>query len=89
MEPSMRLSRISLGEEELARNEGYPDSKEESDLDDDYNSGMTEEEVRGKIYLYPELFFSKEYQLMLEFKGHSNIVNCHDFPLYQIGRARM
>ncbi len=47
-----------FGEEELYRNEGYPDSERESDLDDDYNSGMTEEEVREK-YTYIQNYFFK------------------------------
>ncbi len=74
------IERDFYGEEELAAMKVIRIPKEESDLDDDYNSGMTEEEVREK-YTYIQNYFSKEYQLMLEFKGHSNIVNCHDFSV--------
>ena len=74
------IERDFFGEEELAAMKVIRIPKEESDLDDDYNSGMTEEEVREK-YTYIQNYFSKEYQLMLEFKGHSNIVNCHDFSV--------
>lgn len=74
------IERDFYGEKELAAMKIIRIPKEESDLDDDYNSGMTEEEVREK-YTYIQNYFSKEYQLMLEFKGHSNIVNCHDFSV--------
>ena len=74
------IERDFYGEEELAAMKVIRIPKEESDLDDDYNSGMMEEEVREK-YTYIQNYFSKEYQLMLEFKRHSNIVNCHDFSV--------
>ena len=74
------IERDFYGEKELAAMKIIRIPKEESDLDDDYNSGMTEEELREK-YTYIQNYFSKEYQLMLEFKGHSNIVNCHDFSV--------
>ena len=74
------IERDFYGEEELAAMKVIRIPKEESDLDDDYNSGMTEEEVREK-YTYIQNYFSKEYQLMLEFKGHSNIVNFHEFSV--------
>ena len=76
------IERDFYGEEELAAMKVIRIPKEESDLEDDYNSGMTEEEVQEK-YTYIQSYFSKEYQLMLEFKGHSNIVNCHDFSVVQ------
>lgn len=76
------IERDFYGEEELAAMKVIRIPKEVSDLEDDYNSGMTEEEVQEK-YTYIQSYFSKEYQLMLEFKGHSNIVNCHDFSVVQ------
>ncbi|MBS6194535.1 MAG: nucleotide exchange factor GrpE [Clostridiales bacterium] len=58
----------------------FPESA--SDLENDYNSGMTEEEVRVK-YTYIQKYMMEEYRQMLEYKGHSNIVNCHDFSVIQ------
>lgn len=53
-----------------------------SDLENDYTSGMTEEEIREK-YTCIQRYMVEEYRQMLEYKGHSNIVNCHDFSVIQ------
>ncbi|MGN1141078.1 MAG: nucleotide exchange factor GrpE [Oliverpabstia sp.] len=76
------IERDLYGEKERAAMKVIKIPKEISDLDDDYNNGMTNEEVYEK-YAYIQRYMVEEYRQMLEFKGHSNIVNCHDFSVIQ------
>lgn len=76
------IERNIYGEKECAAMKMIRIPEDESALENDYSSGMSEEEIREK-YVYIRNYYSKEYQIMLEFKGHSNIVNCHDFSVIQ------
>lgn len=72
------IERDLYGEKERAAMKVIRIPQDRLELENAYSSGMTEEEVRGQ-YEYIGQRMLQEYQQMLEFKGHSNIVNCHDF----------
>lgn len=76
------IEREFYGDKERAAMKVIRIPKNPSDLDGDYASGMTEEEIREK-YDYIWKCMIKEYEQMLALKGHSNIVNCHDFSIVQ------
>ena len=74
------IERDLYGDKERAAMKVIRIPNTESDLEEDYNSGMNAAEVRGK-YEYIQKLMANEYKLMLELKGHTNIVNCHDFAV--------
>lgn len=76
------IEREFYGDKERAAMKVIRIPKNPSDLDEDYASGMTEDEIRKK-YDYIWKYMIREYEQMLTLKGHSNIVNCHDFSIVQ------
>lgn len=74
------IERELYGEKERAAMKVINLPQKASELEEDYNSGMTEKEIWEK-YAYIQKCMVEEYRQMLEFKGHSNIVNCHDFSV--------
>lgn len=76
------IEREFYGDKERAAMKVIQIPKNPFDLDEDYASGMTEEEIRNK-YSYIWNYMIREYEQMLALKGHSNIVNCHDFSVVE------
>lgn len=74
------IEREFYGEKERAALKVIHLPQNASELEEDYNSGMSETEIFGK-YEYIQKCMVEEYRQMLALKGHSNIVNCHDFAV--------
>lgn len=71
------IERDILGKKEKSALKVISVPPSESDIEELYNSGFDEESINRRIKASLEDIV-KEYQLMMEVKGHSNIVYCDD-----------
>ena len=71
------IERDLLGKKEYAALKVVSIPQDESDVDELYSSGFDQESIVKRLQTYLEDII-REYQLMTEIRGHTNIVYCDD-----------
>ncbi len=76
------IKRSVFGKTERAALKVISIPQNKSDIEELYNDGFDDETITARFHSYLE-DIANEYSLMLEMKGHTNVVYCDDFQYVQ------